>query len=236
MAGRNSTPSDFYVYLHRRATDGSVFYVGKGKRNRAWSKSSRNAHWHNIVNKHGYFVEVVQNQMQEWWAFELEQNLIHLHGFDNLCNLTYGGEGVSGLLWTEESRRKMSKSVSGPKNFWFGKKQHPNTIAALLKALPHRRSGVKGKSMSDLQKSKISQSLIGHQVSKETRQKISATKRKPNHVICGNGVVFASPAFAVDWLKQNGFELAQVTHIRRCCQGKAKTAYGYTWKYQNENT
>lgn len=65
MAGHNFTPSDFYVYLHRRATDGRVFYVGKGVSTRAWRKDKRNQHWKNIVKKHGYIVEIVQDGMQE---------------------------------------------------------------------------------------------------------------------------------------------------------------------------
>ena len=53
--------NNFYVYVHRTADTGRIFYVGKGTKNRAWTKGSRNLHWRNIVNKHGYTVEIVFN-------------------------------------------------------------------------------------------------------------------------------------------------------------------------------
>jgi len=108
MAGHNFTPSDFYVYLHRRATDGRVFYVGKGIARRAWTKDNRNKHWHHISKKHGYTVEIVQYGMQEWWAFELERELICSYGRDVLCNLTDGGEGATGVKFTDEQKNKIS--------------------------------------------------------------------------------------------------------------------------------
>lgn len=110
MAGFKFTPLDFYVYVHCRATDGRIFYVGKGFKQRAWSASKRNAHWNNIVKKHGFYVEIVQDGMQEWWAFELERELIALHGRGSkfLCNATDGGDGSSGAERSLETRKKLS--------------------------------------------------------------------------------------------------------------------------------
>lgn len=90
--------------------------------------------------------------------------------------------------------------------------------------------------MSISQKNNISKGLIGHKLSDLTKSKISRTKRGYKPVLCSNGVIFYSAAFAVDWLKKQGFLSAQQTHIRKCCEGKSKTAYGYTWKYQDENS
>lgn len=104
----------FYVYLHRKKTDNSVFYVGKGHGKRAYSRSNRNRHWVNIVHKHGFSVEFVQTGMQEWWAFELERDLISLMGRDSLCNITDGGEGVAGFKLSEESIAKMKASKAKP--------------------------------------------------------------------------------------------------------------------------
>ena len=71
---------DYYVYLHRKATTGEVFYVGKGCKNRAWSSGGRSRLWKYIVNKHGYTVEIYQDCIQEWYAFELEVDLILKYG------------------------------------------------------------------------------------------------------------------------------------------------------------
>lgn len=236
MAGSNSTPSDFYVYLHKRATDGRVFYVGKGCGCRAFRTSKRNKHWLSIVKKHGYSVEIVQSGMQEWWAFELECELISYYGLKNLCNKTDGGEGVSGLVWSYESRQKMSKSVSSDGNFWFKKQQHPNTKKAALLALKNHRFSNKGIKMSEATKEKIRNAIKGKSHTEETKKKISESKRKINPINCSNGMRFLSPAFATDWLKKNKGFFAQQTHIRRCCQGRQKTAYGFEWRFDNENS
>jgi hypothetical protein len=48
------------VYQHRRKDTNEIFYIGRGKTNkRAFSKANRNNHWHNIINKFGYIVEII---------------------------------------------------------------------------------------------------------------------------------------------------------------------------------
>jgi hypothetical protein len=109
---------DFYVYIHRKATTGEVFYVGKGQGDRAYSYRNRNDWWLNIAMKHGVHVDVVLDGLQEWYALELEKDLICLHGrcdigTGTLVNMTDGGEGISGLIHSEESKKKMSVSKLG---------------------------------------------------------------------------------------------------------------------------
>lgn len=91
----------YYVYLHRKKTNGEVFYVGKGCGDRAWVKDKRNKYWNNVVKKHGCVVEIYQDNLQEWYAFEIEQDLIIKYGrrinnSGSLCNITTGGEGCGG--------------------------------------------------------------------------------------------------------------------------------------------
>lgn len=105
---------DFYVYLHRRKTDGKVFYVGKGRGRRAFAKCNRNKHWQYIVQKHGFDVEFVETGMQESLAFELERSLIALIGRDALCNVTDGGDGVAGFKLSQESIDKMKATMATP--------------------------------------------------------------------------------------------------------------------------
>ena len=105
--------NDFYVYIHTRATHGTIFYVGKGKGKRAWSKFNRNKHWKHIVAKYGYNVVIVQEDLTEEQAFMLEKEIITALGKENLCNLTDGGEGVSGLVHSKVTRKKMSEAKKG---------------------------------------------------------------------------------------------------------------------------
>lgn len=96
----------YYVYLHRKKTDGSIFYVGKGSNNRAYENiTSRNSFWKNISNKHGYYVDFANKNLTEEEAFELEKFLIQEIKDLNrhkLCNLTDGGEGCSGYKVSKE--------------------------------------------------------------------------------------------------------------------------------------
>lgn len=105
-----SEQSNYYVYLHKRP-DGSVFYVGKGKDRRAWDKQNRNPHWHHIVNKHGgYDVEILKSGLTEEESLELEVKVIQEFGIENLSNIILGGSGATGLVHTEDTRKRMSES------------------------------------------------------------------------------------------------------------------------------
>ena len=91
---------DFYVYVHKKKTNGEVFYVGKGSGKRAWSAFGRNSLWKRTADKYGWLVEIVQDNLQDWYAFELERDLISYYGrrdlgHGNLTNMSDGGDGPS---------------------------------------------------------------------------------------------------------------------------------------------
>lgn len=74
------SPSGYYLYVHRKATDGSIFYVGKGLRDRWKSTNRTNKHWQNIAIKHGVIVDILIQDLQEWYAYEKEAELIAHYG------------------------------------------------------------------------------------------------------------------------------------------------------------
>lgn len=78
--------NDFCVYLHRKATNGEIFYVGKGKGRRPYDLSVRNNLWKKIKDKYGVVVEIYAEGLQEWYAYELENLLIT--GYGKICNNT----------------------------------------------------------------------------------------------------------------------------------------------------
>ncbi len=101
----------YYVYAHRKETNGEIFYVGKGSGKRAYKKD-RSDWWKNIVNKHGRKVEILSDNLTEEDAFELEKFVIsEMKG--KLCNMTEGGEGSSGFKHSQESKDKLSAYWSG---------------------------------------------------------------------------------------------------------------------------
>lgn len=65
----------FYVYLHRRASDGVVFYVGKGTGTRAYSKE-RSKFWSDFIKDVPYEVLFERINMTNSAAIELESYLI----------------------------------------------------------------------------------------------------------------------------------------------------------------
>jgi hypothetical protein len=110
---------DAYVYIHRRIDTDEVFYVGIGvSKRRAWSKHGRNKHWVNVVNKHGFYHEIVFSGVSREDAKEIETLIIETVGRRDLnngplVNMTGGGDGH--LNPTNEQRRRMSIQRIGTK-------------------------------------------------------------------------------------------------------------------------
>jgi predicted GIY-YIG superfamily endonuclease len=83
------------VYVHRKATDGRVFYIGIGSRNRAMAKSHRNAEWNKVASEHGCVVQVIDVYDKPEEAKQAEVEFIDLAkqlGAE-LTNRSPGGEG-----------------------------------------------------------------------------------------------------------------------------------------------
>jgi group I intron endonuclease len=154
----------FYTYCHAKP-NGSIFYIGKGMGDRAWSKENRNIHWKRTVDKYGYEIDVLAQWKTEEEAFEHEKFLILCFkkmGY-KLVNMTNGGEGSAGYKWTDE--QKANIDVSGNKNPMFNKKhseQAKNKISAKAK----------GRIIPDEIKTKISQSLKNRDFSKKHLEKL----------------------------------------------------------------
>lgn len=83
-SNQQGNPSGYYIYLHRKATDMSIFYVGKGKNDRWRCTARTNKHWQNVALKHGVFVEILMYDLQEWYAYEKEVELIAYYGRKDL--------------------------------------------------------------------------------------------------------------------------------------------------------
>lgn len=131
----------YYVYIHRRLSDGKPFYVGKGKNYRAWSKSGRGTHWTRVVNKHGYEVEIVFEDLEEKEAFQCEVDvMLELRYFGYvLCNLNDGGNnGVpyEAVLRSANLRRgkpSWNKGLPSPKTVGKLNNSADNTVYSFIK-------------------------------------------------------------------------------------------------------
>ena len=161
--------SNFYVYIHVKPNNGEIFYVGKGKGDRAYSKHKRNNFWKSVVNKYGFDTFIIENNLTEDEAFELEVKYIKRIGrrdeeVGTLVNMTDGGEGNAGLKFSEEHKRKISESK-------IGKKRSEETKKKISKS--HT-----GKKRSEETKKKMSETRKGRKFSEEHKQKLSESQRK----------------------------------------------------------
>jgi len=188
------------VYEHLRNDTNEVFYVGIGaQENRAFDKRSRNKHWYNIVNKVGYTVNIVYENIEHNEAKKIEILLIKKYGrkdlgLGNLVNMTDGGEGALGLIRSEETRQKMSEANKGK----IRSEETRQKIGKTSKGRTHKKESkqkiseankgmvgwLKGKTMPEETRKKISESLKGEKhhafgktFSEEIRKKISESKK-----------------------------------------------------------
>lgn len=100
----------YYVYAYLRK-DGTPYYIGKGQGNRYLAKHSIN------IPKSLDRIVFLETQLSEVGALALERRYILWYGRKDigtgiLRNMTDGGEGSSGRVFSEETRRKISKSSS----------------------------------------------------------------------------------------------------------------------------
>lgn len=66
--------NNYYVYVHKD-NNGNIFYVGKGRNKRAWSKTDRSKGWKEISDL-GYSVEIHLSNLSEKEALLKENELI----------------------------------------------------------------------------------------------------------------------------------------------------------------
>jgi hypothetical protein len=191
----------FYVYAHYRSTDphGNPFYIGKGKANRDTSHK-RNPYWKNIVAKHGFVSKKIKENLTEDEAWGLEKSLIQQYGKLSdgtgcLCNLADGGEGASGTIHSEETKKKWSivkkgktweeiYGIEGAKKIRekrkkTGRKSHS---AETKKKLSLSKIGDKnpmyGKSPTPEHSKKLSESKIGKPSNSKGKKYSETTRQK----------------------------------------------------------
>jgi len=107
----------FYVYIHKKP-DGTPFYVGKGQESRVKTVWRRhNPHHTRIVQKYGAENIVVEKTLALSDEDALRLECIYIKQLKEqgykLCNLTDGGEGVSGYVRTDEEKKKNSERKKG---------------------------------------------------------------------------------------------------------------------------
>lgn len=157
----------YYVYAYIRV-DGTPYYIGKGKGNRAWVNHGR------VKLPPKDRIVIIESGLTDLGACAIERRLIRWHGKKTeggiLINITDGGTGGSVCL-SQESRKKLSDSKRG--------KSYPKLTEA------NRKSGSarKGSSLPDEVKSKISSKLKNRTFSNDHRNNLSAAQIGKSHPV-----------------------------------------------------
>lgn len=163
----NNRAEMYYTYAYLRE-DGTPYYVGKGKGDRAYRKVGKPC----ATPKDKSKIIYLKTNLTEEQSFNHERYMIFILGRKDLgtgilLNKSDGGEGASGCIPSEETRRKRSAKMKGENNPLYGKRG--------------KDSPRYGKKHTQETKDKIRKSLQGNVISEETRIKISE-KNKLNRL------------------------------------------------------
>ena len=181
----------YYTYAFLRE-DRTPYYIGKGKGNRAYRRRDKGEI---KPPKDKSRILILKQNLTEEEAFRHEVYMIIVFGRKDLgtgilYNRTDGGDGASGTVvseetkrkigeagkgrtHSEESRRKMSEARKGENNPSYGKSHSEESRRKMSEAQ-------KGKTHSKETKKKISEGNMGKYISEETRRKISESKKNPS--------------------------------------------------------
>ena len=207
--------------------------------------------WHNVVSK------ILYTNLTKEEAEQKEIELIAQYR-SNEINFGYNiaNGGSSNGVHSEETKRKISESISGDKNPFYGKRHSEET----KKRLSENRKGDKhwgyGKPLSEELKNKLSEMKMGEnnpnygkRLSEETRKKMSEAQSGENNGMYGKhhseetkkrlskakskpvqcietGIIYDS---AKEASKKTGLNRASIS---QCCNGvRYKTVGGYHWEF-----
>lgn len=213
----------FYVYMHRRVSDGSVFYIGKGTGWRAWTCSypSRSRYWVRVYNKHGRSVEFIREGLDEQCAITIEKLEIAaaISRGESLVNHKSTGTPSSAMGAKEiyASTGEKFLSVEDAVHFLRGLGYVRASNGSIASAARGERNYAYGRAWSY-------KSTPEHPLSmKYEKPKIESSK----------GEVFNKMKDAVAYLREIGYPKASHSAISGCLSGRMGYAYDRTWSYTN---
>jgi hypothetical protein len=219
----------FYVYAYLRSKDSehgkrlTPYYIGKGKDKRAYSSYKRSA----LPPKDKGFIVFIQEGLTEQEALSLEKFCISVYGrIDNgtgiLRNLTDGGDGLSGFIIPEETKRKISVANKGKT---LGRKLSDETKRKISNAMAGKNNPRWNKPVSAETRTKMSQAKDGFKPSQEAIKKmVIANARYLYEITDPNGEIYATENLA-DFARQYGLT---IQHLRNTITGRQRQHKG--WK------
>lgn len=153
---------EYYTYAYLRE-DRTPYYIGKGSGNRVYKKKKGEVY----PPKDKSRIIFLKLNLTEEEAFKHEKYMIAIFGRKNLGtgilhNKTDGGEGQSGLIHSEKSKKKMSESHKG-KIVWnkglIGAQRHNKETRKKMSESRRGNKSRTGQKQSEEEKKKKSEAL-----------------------------------------------------------------------------
>ena len=192
-------PYRFYTYAYLRE-DRTPYYIGKGNGRRIYENKGRPCGKPKDKNR----IIFLKQNLTEEDAFKHEVYMIFVFGRKDLGtgilhNKTDGGEGISGAIRSEETRKKLREAMKGK---YFGK-DNP----------------FYGKTHSQETREKISKANTGKTHSQETKIKMSKEKIGEKHHKSNYWkIAFADGRIIIQcglytWAKENGYNSSSIYRV-----------------------
>ena len=156
----------YYTYAYLRE-DKTPYYIGKGKGNRAYRRRKTDIK----PPKDKSRILILKQNLTEQESFKHEIYMIAVFGRKDLGtgilhNRTNGGEGASGAIMSDETRKKLSEANKGRTYSEETRKKMSESQKDRTFSVEHRR--------------KLSEANKGRTYSEETRKKLSEANKNPS--------------------------------------------------------
>lgn len=174
----NNRAEMYYTYAYLRE-DGTPYYIGKGSGKRVYSKIR------SVSIPSTDRILILKKHLTEDKAFQHEKYMIAVFGRKDLGtgilhNKTDGGEGVSGHIYTEEQKQKITQSKLG-KNFGMvGENHHMYGKTHTLEARKKISEKVSGENHPMYGKKGKEHHSYGYRHTEEVRKQMSEISRIRN--------------------------------------------------------
>ena len=257
---------NFCLYVHVNKTNGKQ-YCGitsqdPQKRWRNGNGYPRNKYFNSAIQKYGwdgFEHRILLDGLDYYEACDAERQYIAYHNLTDRqygYNQTIGGEGIVGIEYTDELRKKISESHKGRITSDETKKLISKKNSGTNNGMYGRTPWNKGKPMPEDSRKKVSQNRTGKTAGKDhpmygkhhtaaAKQKMSNAHKgytpwnkglhtgilppnsRPVQMIADGNVIKTFESLCAAASYVNGHPSC----IGMCCRGKQKTSYGYEWRY-----